>query len=136
MKRKNEYKVVYISDDGKKKSWFKDEITKYEEKQQEKNFEERTKVANISMSTFLYFFKKGDIKKFKEFHPEAYFDAISDNEEGYFVYVYDSSYDNIGDNHHLYCCKWYETLIQGKINHYITILDNIKKNETRGAKNK
>ena len=125
MKTEVESKTIYVSDDGKKKSYLKDEIARYEKRQLKEIFERRTSVANISTSTTLYLFKKGDIKTFKEFHPEAYFDGISENEEGYFVYVYDSTYDNIGDNYHLYHYKWYETMTLERIEHYKDILDNI-----------
>lgn len=125
MKTELETKTIYVSNDGKRKSYSQSEIEEYEKRQLKEIFERRTSVANISTSTTLYLFKKGDIKTFKEFHPEAYFDGISENEEGYFVYVYDSTYDDIGDNHHLYHYKWYETMTLERIEHYKNILDNI-----------
>ena len=102
-----------------------EDILNYEKRQLKEIFERRTSVANISTSTTLFLFKKGDIKTFKEFHPEAYLDAISEDEEGYFVYVYDSTYDDIGDSYHLYHQRWYETMTLNKIEHYKNILDNI-----------
>lgn len=116
---------IYISDDGKKKSHFPSEIEAYESMQLKEIFERRTIVANISTSTTLYLFKKGDIKTFKEFHPDAYLDAVSEDEEGYFVYVYDSTYDDIGDSYHLYHQRWYETMTLERIEHYKNILDSI-----------
>ena len=125
MKTELESKIIYVSDDGKKKSYLKDEIARYEKRQLKEIFERRTIVANISTSTTLYLFKKGDIKTFKEFHPEAYLDSIGEDEEGYFIYVYDSTYDDIGDSYHLYRQRWYETMTLEKIEHYKNILDNI-----------
>ena len=125
MKTEVESKTVYVSNDGKKKSYLMEDILNYEKRQLKEIFERRTNVANISTSTTLYLFKKGDIKTFKEFHPEAYLDAIQEDEEGYFVYVYDSTYDDIGDNYHLYHYKWYETMTLERIEHYKDILDNI-----------
>ena len=125
MKIELETKTIYVSDDGKKKSYIKDEIVRYEKRQLKEIFERRTVVAHISTSTTLCLFKKGDIKTFKEFHPEVYLDAISEDEEGYFVYVYDSTYDDIGDSYHLYRQRWYETMTLEKIEHYKNILDNI-----------
>lgn len=125
MKTEIESKIVYVSEDGKKRSYLKDEVVRYEERQLKEIFERRTNVANISVSTSLYCFAKGDVKSFKEFHPEAYLDAIADDEEGYFVYVYDSSYDDIGENYHLYRESWYKTLVQESIKYRIDILDGI-----------
>lgn len=125
MRTETETKTVYVSDDGKRKSYSQSEIEKYEKRQLKKIFERRTIVANISTSTTLYLFKKGDIKTFKEFHPEAYLDSISEDEEGYFVYVHDSTYDDIGDSYHLYRQRWYETMTLERIEHYKNILDNI-----------
>lgn len=125
MKTEVESKTIYVSDDGKKKSYLRDEIARYEKRQLKEIFERRTSVANISTSTTLFLFKKGDIKTFKEFHPEAYLDAVSEDEEGYFVYVYDSTYDDIGDSQHLYHQRWYETMTLERIEHYKDILDNI-----------
>lgn len=125
MKTEIESKIVYVSEDGKKRSYLKDEVVRYEERQLKEIFERRTHVANISVSTSLYCFAKGDVKSFKEFHPEAYLDAIADDEKGYFVYVYDSSYDDIGESHHLYHEKWYKTLVQESINYRMNILDSI-----------
>lgn len=125
MKTEIESKTVYVSNDGKKRSYLMEDILNYEKRQLKEIFERRTNIANISTSTTLYLFKKGDIKTFKEFHPEAYLDAINEDEEGYFIYVYDSTYDDIGDNYHLYRYKWYETMASEKIEHYKDILDDI-----------
>ena len=125
MKTELESKTIYVSDDGKKKSYLMEDILNYEKRQLKNIFERRTNITNISTSTALYLFKKGDIKTFKEFHPEAYLDAVSEDEEGYFVYVYDSTYDNIGDSYHLYHQRWYETMTLDRIKHYKDILDNI-----------
>lgn len=125
MRTETETKTIYVSDDGKKKSRLMEDILKYEKRQLKEIFERRTIVANISTSTTLYLFKKGDIKTFKEFHPDAYLDAVSEDEEGYFVYVYDSTYDDIGDSYHLYHQRWYETMTLERIEHYKNILDSI-----------
>ena len=125
MRTETETRTIYVSDDGKRKSYSQSEIETYEKRQLKEIFERRTKVANISTSTALYLFKKGDIKTFKEFHPDAYLDAINEDEEGYFVYVDDSTYDDIGDDYHLYHYKWYETMALERIEHYKDILDNI-----------
>ena len=125
MKIELETKTIYVSNDGKRKSYSQSEIEEYEKRQLKEIFERRTIVANISTSTTLYLFKKGDIKTFKEFHPEAYLDSIGEDEEGYFVYIYDSTYDDIGDSYHLYRQRWYETMTLEKIEHYKNILDNI-----------
>lgn len=45
--------------------------------------------------------------------------------KGYFVYVYDSTYDYIGDSYHLYHQKEYETMALERIEHYKNILDNV-----------
>lgn len=125
MRTETETKTIYVSNDGKRKSYSQSEIETYEKRQLKEIFERRTIVANIFTSTTLYLFKKGDIKTFKEFHPEAYLDSIGENEEGYFVYVYDSTYDDIGDSYHLYRQRWYETMTLERIEHYKNILDSI-----------
>lgn len=125
MRTETETKTIYVSNDGKRKSYSQSKIEAYEKRQLKEIFERRTNITNISTSTALYLFKKGDIKTFKEFHPEAYLDAISEDEEGYFVYVYDSTYDDIGDSYHLYHQRWYETMTLDRIRHYKDILDNI-----------
>lgn len=130
MRTETETKTIYVSNDGKRKSYSQSEIEKYEKRQLKEIFERRTIVANISTSTTLYLFKKGDIKTFKEFHPEAYInviseDVIGEDEEGYFVYVHDSTYDDIGDSYHLYHQRWYETMTLERIEHYKDILDSI-----------
>ena len=125
MKTEIESKTIYVSNDGKKRSYLREDILNYEKRQLKEIFERRTSVANISTSTTLFLFKKGDIKTFKEFHPEADLDDIREDEEGYFVYVYDSTYDDIGDSYHLYHHRWYETMALERIKHYKDILDNI-----------
>ena len=125
MRTETETKTIYVSDDGKRKSRLMEDILNYEKRQLKEIFWRRTNVANISTSTTLFLFKKGDIKTFKEFHPDVYLDAINEDEEGYFVYVDDSTYDDIGDSYHLYHYKWYETMTLERIEHYKDILDNI-----------
>lgn len=125
MKTELETKTIYVSNDGKRKSYSQSEIEEYEKRQLKEIFERRTIVAHISTSTTLYLFKKGDIKTFKEFHPEAYIDIIGEDEEGYFVYIYDSTYDDIGDSYHLYRQRWYETMTLERIEHYKDILNSI-----------
>lgn len=125
MRTETETKTIYVSNDGNRKSYSQSEIEAYEKRQLKEIFERRTIVAHISISTTLYLFKKGDIKTFKEFHPEAYLDIIGEDEEGYFVYIYDSTYDDIGDSYHLYRQRWYETMTLDRIRHYKDILDNI-----------
>ncbi len=125
MRTETETKTIYVSNDGKRKSYSQSEIETYEKRQLKEIFERRTIVAHISTSTTLYLFKKGDIKTFKEFHPEAYLDIIGEDEEGYFVYIYDSTYDDIGDSYHLYRQRWYKTMTLERIEHYKDILDSI-----------
>lgn len=125
MRTETETKTIYVSNDGKRKSYSQSEIEEYEKRQLKEIFERRTIVAHISTSTTLYLFKKGDIKTFKEFHPEAYLDIIGEDEEGYFVYIYDSTYDDLGDSYHLYRQRWYETMTLERIEHYKDILDSI-----------
>ena len=125
MRTETETKTIYVSNDGKRKSYSQSEIETYEKRQLKEIFERRTIVANVSTSTTLYLFKKGDIKTFKEFHPDVYLDAINEDEEGYFVYIYDSTYDDIGDSYHLYRQRWYETMTLERIEHYKDILDSI-----------
>lgn len=125
MRTETETKTIYVSNDGKRKSYSQSEIETYEKRQLKEIFERRTIVANVSTSTTLYLFKKGDIRAFKGFHPEADLDVISEDEEGYFVYVYDSTYDDIGDSYHLYRQRWYETMTLERIEHYKNILDSI-----------
>lgn len=125
MKTELETKTIYVSNDGKRKSYSQSEIEEYEKRQLKEIFERRTIVTHISTSTTLYLFKKGDIKTFKEFHPEAYIDIIGEDEEGYFVYIYDSTYDDIGDSYHLYRQRWYETMTLERIEHYKDILNSI-----------
>ena len=125
MRTETETKTIYVSNDGKRKSYSQSEIETYEKRQLKEIFERRTIVANISTSTTLYLFKKGDIRAFKEFHPEADLDIIGEDEEGYFVYIYDSTYDDIGDSYHLYRQRWYETMTLERIEHYKDILDII-----------
>lgn len=129
MKVETETKTVYVSNDGKMKSYRKEDVANYETRQLKEIFEKRTQVRHIAVSTTLYLFKKGDIKSFHKFYPESYIgdidDEIDDNEEGYFVYINDSSYDDVGDNYHLYHLDWYETLMNEKIKHYSDILEQI-----------
>ena len=125
MKTELESKTIYGSDDGKKRSYSQSEIEAYEKRQLKEIFERRTKVANVSVSTSLYCFANGDVKSFKNFYPEVYLEDIEDDERGYFVCVYDSSYDDIGENYHLYHERDYKDLIQEKIDAYKNILDRV-----------
>lgn len=125
MKTKLESKTIYVSDDGKKKSYLMEDVLRYEERQLKEVFERRTKVANVSVSTSLYCFAKGDIKSFKNFYPEVYLEDIEDDERGYFVCVYDSSYDDVGESYHLYREGDYKDLIQERVNYLASISDRI-----------
>lgn len=125
MKTEIESKTIYISNDGKKRSYIKEEVTRYEERQLKEIFERRTKIANTSVSTSLYCFAKGDIKSFKNFYPEVYLEDIEDDERGYFVCVYDSSYDDIGESYHLYRERDYKDLIQERVDYLTSISDRI-----------
>lgn len=125
MRTETETKTIYVSNDGKRKSYSQSEIETYEKRQLKEIFERRTIVADISTSTTLYLFKKGDIRAFKGFYPEADLGVISEDEEGYFVYISDSTYDDIGDSYHLYQKRCYETMILERIEHYKNILDKI-----------
>lgn len=125
MKTEIETKTIYISDDGKKQSYNKNEVARYEERQSREIFERRTRISNISTSTSLYCFAKGDIESFKNFYPEVYLEDIEDDENGCFVCVYDSSYDNIGEDYHLYREGDYKDLIRERVNYLISISDRI-----------
>lgn len=124
MKTETKTEIIYVSDDGRRRSSSKQEIANYEERQLLEIFEKRTRVDIISTSSTLYYFQKGDIEAFKKFHTGVHIDLDSED-EGYYVLVDDSDYDNIGDDYTLYTLENYQYAVQQQINHYLAILDNI-----------
>ena len=127
MKTETKTEIVYVSDDGKRKSSSKQDIVNYETRQYLEIFNRRTSVAAISASSILYHFQKGDIKAFRDFYPNVNIDLDSED-EGYYVYVGDSTYDYIGDDYTLYTLEDYQHMVQQQINHYQGILDYITDN--------
>ena len=124
MKTETKTEIIYVSDDGKRRSSSKQDIVNYETRQCLEIFERRTRVAAIGVSSTLYYFQKGDIEAFRNFYTGADTDLDSED-EGYYVYVDDSDYDHIGDDHTLYALEDYQHAVQQQINHYQGILDNI-----------
>lgn len=124
MKTETKTEIIYVSDDGKRRSSSKQDIVDYETRQCLEIFERRTRVAVISVSTTLYYFQKGDIEAFRNFYTGADTDLDSED-EGYYVYVGDSTYDYIGDDYTLYTLEDYQRMVQQQIKHYQGVLDNI-----------
>lgn len=124
MKTETKTEIIYVSDDGKRRSSSKQDIVDYETRQCLEIFERRTRVAVVSVSTTLYYFQKGDIEAFRNFYTGADTDLDSED-EGYYVYVGDSTYDYIGDDYTLYTLEDYQRMVQQQIKHYQGVLDNI-----------
>lgn len=131
MKTETKTEIIYVSDDGKRRSSSKQDIVDYETRQCLEIFERRTRVAVISASSTLYYFQKGDIETFRNFHTGVDTDLDSEN-EGYYVYVGDSTYDYIGDDYNLYTLEDYQRMVRQQINHYQGILDDITDNIMMG----
>lgn len=127
MKTETKTEIIYVSDDGKRRSSSKQDIVDYETRQCLEIFERRTRVAVVSVSTTLYYFQKGDIEAFRNFYTGADTDLDSED-EGYYVYVGDSTYDYIGDDYTLYTLEDYQRMVQQQIKHYQGVLDDITDN--------
>lgn len=123
MKVKHKVNSTYISDDNLFESASKNAVEMYERRQLERIFNKRTFVACLGPATILYQFAEGDLKTFEEFHKLTVIDT--DKTSGYFVFVEDSSYDNIGDNYYLYDIDTYNEMVKDMIKKYQNILENI-----------
>ena len=60
MRTETETKTVYVSDDGKRKSYSQSEIETYEKDQLKEVFNKRTQLGKIPPLTTLYDLHKGD----------------------------------------------------------------------------
>lgn len=119
---------IYVSDDGKRKSHFPSEIEAYESMQLKEIFEKRTQLGKISPFTTLYDFSKGDLDTFKKLNNDVDTEEVMEFENGgYYVYIQDSDYDNVGKNESLYNLRNYEVKVNQKIRWYQNVLDNITK---------
>lgn len=119
---------IYVSDDGKRKSHFPSEIEAYENMQLHEIFERRTQLGKISPFTTLYDFSKGDLDTFKKLNNDVDTEEVMESENGgYYVYIEDSDYDNVGENDSLYNLRNYEVKVNQKIRWYQNVLDNITK---------
>ena len=128
MRTETETKTVYVSDDGKKKSYSKSEIETYENMQLQVIFERRTQLGKISPFTTLYDFSKGDLDTFRKFYNGVDTEGVTEFENGgYYVYIQDSDYDQVGENESLYDLRNYEVKVNQKIRWYQNILDDIEK---------
>lgn len=128
MRTETETKTVYVSDDGKRKSYSQSEIETYENMQLQVIFERRTQLGKISPFTTLYDFDKGDLNIFRKFHNGVDTEGVTEFENGgYYVYIQDSDYDQVGENESLYDLRNYEVKVNQKIRWYQNILDDIEK---------
>lgn len=124
MKAKIETKIIYTSDDGKRRSTSPDDIRKYETAQLKQLFEKRTLISYIGPSTSLYRFAEGDLNTFKDFY-ENVNEKWTEFTNGYFVFIQDSSYDEIGEDYTLYSLDDYRDLVKEKVARYTNILESI-----------
>ena len=128
MRTETETRTIYVSDDGKRKSYSQSEIETYENMQLQEIFERRTQLGKISVFTTLYDFSKGDLDTFRKFNNGVDTDEVMEFENGgYYVYVQDCDYDQIGENESLYNLRNYEVKVNQKIRWYQNVLDNITK---------
>lgn len=128
MRTETETKIIYISDDGKRKSYSQSEIETYENMQLQEIFEKRTQLGKISPFTTLYDFDKGDLDTFRKFHNDVDTEELMEFENGgYYVYIQDSDYDQVGENKSLYNLRNYDVKVNQKIRWYQHILDSITK---------
>lgn len=123
MKVKRKVNNTCVSDDNLFESASKNAVEMYEQRQLKRIFDKRTFVTTLGPATILYQFAEGDLKTFEEFHKLTVIDAK--NTSGYFVFVEDSSYDNIGDNYYLYDIDTYNDMVKDMIKKYQNILENI-----------
>lgn len=128
MRTETETRTIYVSDDGKRKSYSQSEIETYENMQLQAIFERRTQLGKISPFTTLYDFAKGDLDTFRKFSNGINTEELIEFENGgYYVYIQDSDYDQVGEDESLYNLKNYEVKVNQKIRWYQNILDNISK---------
>lgn len=128
MRTETETRTIYVSDDGKRKSYSQSEIKTYENIQLQEIFERRTSLGKISAFTTLYDFSKGDLDTFRKFYNGVDTEELMEFENGgYYVYIQDSDYDQIGENESLYNLRNYEVKVNQKIRWYQNVLDNITK---------
>lgn len=126
MRTETETKTVYVSDDGKKKSYSQSEIETYEKDQLKEVFNKRTQLGKISPFTTLCDFSKGDLDTFRKFYNGVDTEGVTEFENGgYYVYIQDSDYDQVGENESLYDLRNYEVKVNQKIRWYQNILDDI-----------
>lgn len=128
MRTETETRTIYVSDDGKRKSYSQSEIETYENMQLQAIFEIRTQLGKISPFTTLYDFAKGDLDTFRKFYNDANTEEVMEFENGgYYVYIQDSDYDQVGENKSLYNLRSYEIKVNSKIRWYQNVLDDITK---------
>lgn len=128
MRTETETRTIYVSDDGKRKSYSQSEIETYENMQLQAIFERRTSLGKISAFTTLYDFAKGDLDTFRKFYNGVDTDGVTEFENGgYYVYIQNCDYDQIGENESLYNLRNYEVKVNQKIRWYQNVLDNITK---------
>lgn len=126
MRTKTITTTIYVSDDGKRKSYSQSEIEAYEKRQLKEIFERRTQLGKISPFTTLYDFSKGDLDTFKKLNNDVDTEEVMESENGgYYVYIQDSDYDNVGENESLYNLRNYEVKVNQKIRWYQNVLNNI-----------
>ena len=126
MRTETETKTVYVSDDGKRKSYSQSEIETYENMQLQVIFERRTQLGKISPFTTLYDFSKGDLDTFRKFYNGVNTEGVTEFENGgYYVYIQDSDYDQVGENESLYDLRNYEVKVNQKIRWYQNVLNDI-----------
>lgn len=126
MRTETETKTVYVSDDGKRKSYSQSEIEMYEKDQLKEVFNKRTQLGKISPFTTLYDFSKGDLDTFRKFYKGVDTEEVTEFENGgYYVYIQDSDYDHVGENESLYDLRNYEVKVNQKIRWYQNVLNDI-----------
>ena len=127
MKTATETKVIYISDDGKRKSDSRCDIERYELHLREERLKSKSFVKNIGYSTTVYKFTEKELKDFKAL---VEFLRVDTNEvRGYFVYIQNADFDGIGYDYTLYSLDQYRSMIQNKIEGYQKLLE-----DTQGIK--
>lgn len=126
MRTETETKTIYVSDDGKRKSYSQSEIENYEKDQLKEVFNKRTQLGKISPFTTLYDFAKGDLDTFRKFYNGVDTEGVTEFENGgYYVYIQDSDYDQVGENESLYDLRNYEVKVNQKIRWYQNVLNDI-----------
>lgn len=122
MKTATETKVVYISDDGKRKSDSKYDVERYELHLREEELTNKAFVKNVGYSTTIYKFTERELEDFKAL---IEFLRVSTNEtKGYFVYIQNADFDGIGYDYTLYSLNQYRNMVQNKIKSYQKLLED------------